>query len=110
MIHKLKTIGSDAIDIDVKLLGLTGSSDKATYTPFPGSDQYQTYGGLSDLWNTSDATPTTINSTTFGVEYRAQFIDSYCVTYPCSVQAFVDHIRVTVYYTDAEGTKRIVFC
>ena len=94
--YKLKTIGSDAIDTDVKLLGLTGSSDKATYTPFPGSDQYQTYGGLSDLWGTSDATPTTINSATFGVEYRARFIDSYCVTYPCSVQAFIDHIKVTV--------------
>lgn len=56
---------------------------------WPDTDTYLTYGSASDLWGTT-WTATEINSSTFGMEFQADALNSI---------ASIDHVRMTVYYS-----------
>jgi hypothetical protein len=91
-------------DYHVYLLkaGSAAGSDKAkTSVEWPGAESYATYGSSSDLWGTSWS-PSDINDSGFGAEIKASnhHGSTYCY-------AYVDHIRITVYYTIP--TQAIIF-
>ncbi len=81
-------------DNSVRLVkgGTISGDDKSTGAGWPSSDAYITYGGPSDTWglswNYSD-----INSADFGVVISAIHDGS-----SHSRTAYIDHIRITVYY------------
>jgi len=77
--------------------GVIGGDNKSTGASWPSSDTdtYQSYGGSSDLWGLSWA-PADINSPNFGVAISAiKDASNHDST------AYVDHIRITVYYNSA---------
>jgi len=117
----------------VKSDGSIGSEDKASVSAWPSSDAYSSYGGVADLWS-EEWTAEDINNANFGVVISAystygtmhylkatnfgfsipngatingilvgiekQSHDANGAKYP-----YVDHIRITVYYTEgAEDT------
>lgn len=59
---------------------------------------YQVYGSQSDLWGTT-WTPADINSSGFGLFYKTENINPNI----SSVSAFVDHVRITVYFQSTTG-------
>lgn len=67
-----------------------GTEDKASASNWPQSDAYATYGSNTDLWGET-WTVAQINSSGFGVVLSAIGVGSGT--------AFVDHIRITVYYS-----------
>lgn len=77
--------------------GAIGSTNKgATGTAWPSADAYASYGGAADLWGES-WTYSDINASNFGVAISA------AMTIDETGNARVDHVRVTVYYTDSGG-------
>lgn len=70
-----------------------------TGTIWPITDTYKTYGSSSELWGTT-WTDTDINSSTFGVVISASLrgLPGKFFSY-----AYVDHIRITVHYTEGGG-------
>jgi hypothetical protein len=76
--------------------GTVGSTDKSNGTGWPATDTYRTYGSSSDLWGET-WTSTDINASTFGV------VISCTNTTTSGVEARVDHIRITVHYTEASS-------
>ncbi len=72
--------------------GVPTGEQKIDTTEWPTSDTYFTYGGQNDLWNIS-WTPADVNASDFGV-----FIVVYSYSTAATFQ--IDHIRMTVYYTD----------
>ena len=91
------------IDSAVKIVksdGSIGSENKAFGGQWPFSpDQIRSYGSSSDLW--SEAwTASDINNSNFGVVLSAQ-ITVYNIVWT----AQVDHMKITVYYTEATGTN-----
>lgn len=87
---ELYTINGDGIS--VSNLGDFG-------TKWPTSDAIKTYGGESELWGESWS-PADINATSFGA---ALSIASHMYDY--GSEAYVDHIRITVYYTEGGATR-----
>ncbi len=86
-----------ALDTAVYLLkgGSVVGDNKATNTqPNSAADTYESYGGSSDLWGTTWSA-SEVNASDFGVvfAYTEQDDDN------CDVE--VDHIRITVTYTEA---------
>lgn len=86
-------------DSEVKIVkadGTIGSTNKGlTSTDYPTSDTYQSYGSSSDLWD-EIWDDTKINDIDFGVVLSSIFIgDGDSAATP-----LVDHIRITVYYTE----------
>lgn len=81
-------------DFKVQLLKAgTGTGDnKAAGGSWPTSLTYSTYGGSSDLWGTT-WTVSDVNDINFGVLLVANSTPGGT--------ANVDHMRITVYYTDA---------
>lgn len=70
---------------------------------WPTVDTYKAYGGSADLW-ANTWTVADVNNSGFGVAFR-------CIAQPATAEqvASVDHIRVTVYYTEAEDENRVCF-
>ncbi|MHA1991095.1 MAG: hypothetical protein ACW98A_09045 [Candidatus Hodarchaeales archaeon] len=81
-------------DYSVQLRNSTGSKgdDRADPTPWPSSDAYTTYGASDDLWGTS-WTVSEIKDSAFGVDIVADLTGT-------SATAHVDHIQITVNYTE----------
>lgn len=81
------------VDSEVRLVkadGSIGGTNKATGGSFPSTEAYRSYGGSTDLWGESwDADK--INDDDFGVVLSASVASGGRV--------FVDHIRISVYYT-----------
>lgn len=80
--------------------GTVQSTDLAdTSTWWPGTDTYVGYGSPTELWGTT-WTDTDINSSNFGVA-----ISAYCNGIPGKLfsRAWVDHVRIVVYYTVGGG-------
>ena len=73
------------------------SENKAHGEAWPVSDSYVTYGSGTDLWGTT-LTPDIVNSPAFGVHLFCYVINDY------SSVAYVDHIRMTIYYTTTAST------
>lgn len=87
-------------DTRVRLVkgGAVGSTDKAaTGTSWPGADATASYGSSSDLWGDT-WTDSDINASNFGVVVA-------CTTPSggSGINAFVDHIRITITYTAGGG-------
>ena len=77
--------------------GVPSGTDHASGTNWPSSDAYATYGSSSDLWGLS-WTDSEINASDFGVALLMSEGGGG------SFDAFVDHMRITVYYTEAGPT------
>lgn len=83
-----------AQDSVVKLVkgGTVQATDRKSTALWPAADAYKTYGSASDMWGTT-WTPAEVNASNFGVVIGAKGTDVSAFT------AYVDHIRVTVYYS-----------
>lgn len=97
-VEKSRTAGTGTlIDNLIRLVRagrIQASGDnKASSTAWTGSDATTTYGASDDVWGW-DWTPADINSPQFGVIIAAQETASLAAT------AGIDHITVTVTYTD----------
>ena len=92
----LDTPASHIVDNSIKLVrnnNVVGServTDTTTYWSISGA--YFSYGGSTDTWGLSDLTYSDVNSANFGVAFSSQNSGN--------VLANVDHIRITVYYTE----------
>jgi len=90
---------SKVSDNSIKLVkgGAIGGDEKSTSASWPASDTnyYQSYGSSSDLWGLAWS-PADINNSGFGVVISA-IKDSSAH----DRTAYVDHIRITVYYNSA---------
>lgn len=90
-----------ATDLTVQLVnGGAISGDNKAYFPDITMESIITYGGAADLWglsfNVSD-----INSSTFGIAWCGQNSSiKFSATY------YIDHVTITVYYTESSGTPR----
>lgn len=78
--------------------GAIGATDKSSGVNYPSTEAYQTYGGATDKWGET-WTDSDINASTFGVAFAAQNNTG------TNRQARIDHVRITVYYTEAGGTE-----
>jgi hypothetical protein len=75
--------------------GTIGSTDRSSAAEWPkGVDAYVSYGSDTDLWGETWA-PADINGATFGFAISAKGGVAGLTT------AYVDHIRITAYYTEA---------
>lgn len=93
------SLGSNYVSDDrVRIVkgGSIGSTDKSSGALWPSADAYATYGSSSDLWGES-WTDSDINSSTFGFVIAAKMFGGV------PFAAYVDHIRITVYYTEGGG-------
>ncbi len=90
-----KRSGSAIKDNSVRLIknGTVQGNDKANPDYWPTSDTYVSYGSSNDTWGLS-FTPQDINNANFGVALSAWYTSGSGEMY-----AYVDHIRITVYYT-----------
>lgn len=89
-------------DVNVKIIKggtiqTTNNADTTTTWPVTASEAYKTYGSSTDLWGTT-WTDTDINAATFGVAISV-IMDIGKV----AINAQVDHVRITVYYTTGGG-------
>jgi len=75
--------------------GTIGSTDKSGAN-WATTDAYITHGGASDLWGKT-WTPTDINNSNFG------FAISASCGAPVFRDGYIDHIRITVHYTEGAG-------
>ena len=91
-------LGGATYDLEALIVrsGVIGADNKAVATGFGTSDAYVSYGGAADLWSLS-WTDSIINASDFGFAFRVFTEDGDTVS--------VDHIRITVGYTDASGVK-----
>jgi uncharacterized repeat protein (TIGR02543 family) len=89
--------GTRVSDNSIRLVkdGTIGGDDKNTGLAWPDSDTdtYQSYGGPTDLWGLNWSSDD-INSSGFGVVISARKDNSNNTR-----NAYVDHIRITVYYS-----------
>jgi hypothetical protein len=103
-VEKKATVNSMVQDNGVKLLkagNVTGLSYAASAN-WPAADTYISYGGASDLWGAS-WTPADINDPNFGLAFAS-------ISYTCNgngvpMISSIDHIRITIYYTDVTGAN-----
>lgn len=68
-----------------------------TSQEWPTSEQYQTFGGSADLWGAT-LTPAVVNASGFGFLVNADSASMSLGT------IYVDHVRMTVYYTEAASS------
>ncbi len=104
-IYKKRAALDTIYDNEVKLVvggSVTGSNYAATSTKWPSSFTYSSYGGSSDKWG---LTPTVsqINGSDFGVVLQVKLVPAGKVM----AQAYVDHIRITVYYTEGSSADEL---
>lgn len=90
-------------DEEVSLVkgGTVSGSNLADFSYWSDSgDTTISHGGASNLWGLS-LTPTDINSSNFGVVIS---ITNDSLKFTCT--GYVDHVKITVYYTEVSGTPR----
>ncbi|MDP2598346.1 MAG: hypothetical protein Q8P49_00780 [Candidatus Liptonbacteria bacterium] len=90
-------ITSSFNDVDINIVKnnvIQSSTNKSTGASWPSTDTYASFGNSTDLWGQT-WTPTDINSSTFG------FALSGIGNSGISESAYVDHIRIKVFYTIA---------
>lgn len=89
-----------AYDAQVRLVkgGSIVGDNKArpSSSKWPATDAYVSYGSSSDLWGTT-WTPADISASNFGAAIAATGTELG------PEQATVDHVRITVYYTEGGG-------
>ena len=77
--------------------GTIGATDKANATTWGTTDTYLSHGGITDLWGET-WTAADINAANFGFALSAQLVTG------TSLLPQIDHIRITVYYSQTAGT------
>lgn len=77
--------------------GAVGTTDKAVAASWPTTATYLSRGGSTDLWGETWAVDD-VNASGFGVVIAAQ--DDQFPGLESSFQVYVDHVRITVYYTE----------
>lgn len=94
---RLKRNGIPTFDNGIRIVkgGVIGTTDRSSGSDWPADWEYRTYGSSSDLWGET-WTSSDINSADFGAALSA--IDSVGFIAPG-----VDHVRITVYYTEGGG-------
>lgn len=95
-----RATASKIIDYSVKIVavGFEQGDEKKLAGYWPTSDTYMSYGGASDLWGLGwDAAA--INASNFGVSISARSGATY------EEAVYVDHVRITVYYTEVALTN-----
>ncbi len=98
-VEKSNSFTNHCVDASVKIIkgGSIGSENKAdTTTRWDNVDTVVPYGGESDLWSES-WTYEDINNSNFGVVFAAEGKLG-------TINVFVDHIAITVFYTEASAT------
>lgn len=70
--------------------------------PYNSAFAYETYGGSSDLWGLT-FTASDINSSNFGFAMTTRM-----VPFKGGLRLLVDHIRITVYYTESGGPSSAI--
>lgn len=91
-------------DGEVKLVkgGTIGGDNKATATNWAFiTDRYDSYGANNDLWGLT-WTADDINSSGFGAVLAASPLNG---AQGLAASLTVDHIRITVYYTESSGAS-----
>jgi len=93
----LNQTGKYAVDAEIYLLknGLMAGNPKGSSTHWGTTYAIASYGGSTDLWGTT-WTPEDINGSGFGAHLQA-YINAKGGT---AVTAYVDYMRITVYYTE----------
>jgi hypothetical protein len=94
--------GGDITDERVRIVkgGTIGVTDRAESDNWPTSPQYVTHGSSTDLWGTTWAY-TDINASDFGVAISVSVSETGPI-------ANIDHVRITVYYTDASTDGELI--
>lgn len=94
-------------DLSVKIVkgGTESGNEKADPTDWTSTDAYITYGSVSDLWGLS-WTDSDINSSNFGISISATWSEDSGLS--GSATARIDHIELTVDYTEVTGIKKII--
>jgi hypothetical protein len=89
-------IGSSVTDNIVQIVkgGFICGSNHALSTPWAGTDEVFTYGGLNDLWATS-WTPADINSPNFGVVISANLNAGLAGVL---LSAEIDYVTITIFH------------
>jgi len=87
-------------DHSVKIVaaGFEQGDEKKIAGYWPTSDTYISHGGVADLWGLG-WNPAAINASNFGVSITAINNGTY------EEAVYIDHVRITVYYTEAVGTN-----
>lgn len=81
--------------------GAATGTNKASGTTWTTSDAYETYGGAADLWSVA-LNDTDVNASTFGLRFQCQSN----ATGKSGVNLSVDHIRITVHYTEGGAATK----
>lgn len=92
-IEKKTSLTNSVTDNVVKLVknGTVGGTNNASGAQWATSDAYSTYGSATDMWG-QVWTPWDINQSNFGAVIGA--------TAALAATASIDHMRITVYYTE----------
>lgn len=96
-------IGARGTRAEIAYVGLRNTDStpwgtgKTPATSLSSTEVAYAYGSESDTWGLTGLTGADINASDFGVELAVQ---STSASYP---KAYVDYVRVTVYYTEAAG-------
>ena len=90
-------------NVTISAIGLAGvfAFDKSDEALWPASFEYKDYGSPTDLWGAS-LTPALVNGSGFGASLTAQLAAPSGST----IEARVDHIRMTIYYTVSRTMPR----
>jgi len=97
-IEKKASVAGRVSDTTVKIVkadATFGTENKALGGTWTTSDTYYSYGSSTDLWDET-WTPVDINDADFGVGISGSITGGITAI-------SVDHIRITVYYTEAGG-------
>lgn len=99
---KRSNVGADtAVDNKVNIIKSSiSATNYASASNWPIVDTYISYGSSTDLWGET-WTATDINSSSFGVALSANMFPETSMT------IYVDHIRITVYYTETSGATNM---
>ncbi len=87
------------VDSTVQLMDSTAyiGNNLASSVTWPINDAYVSYGGPTDTWGAS-LTPSDVNFSQFGIIFKAMNQST-----SGAIQAYVDHVRMTVYYSTPSG-------
>lgn len=81
--------------------GSSNTGSTADTNAWPTTEAYQTFGDATDLWSTT-WTVAEINDANFGFMFSAVLIGSSTT----GITASVDHVRITVHYTEAASSVK----
>lgn len=101
-IERSANTASSGQDYEVKLVkgGTIQGNNKASASSWPTTDTYATYGGAADLWGLTLAVGD-VNASNFGCAIACANINA-----SESITAYIDHVRITVYYTEDTSFSR----